>query len=104
MNRNTVGADEATQIGARQVPVEPMVRCVFCGFEFRYCFCTLALSAQLFLARTYVSSSSHSPTPQDIIMNLGLSENFGFTDFAHLTFPAVMRVYQNPENVNVNVG
>ncbi|KAJ7874471.1 glycoside hydrolase family 16 protein [Mycena olivaceomarginata] len=66
LNGNTVGADEATQIGARQVPVEPLY----------------------------------------IIMNLGLSENFGFIDFAHLTFPVVMRiewvrVYQDPENVNV---
>ncbi|KAJ7884611.1 beta-glucan synthesis-associated [Mycena olivaceomarginata] len=39
-------------------------------------------------------------------MKLGLSENFGFIDFAHLTFPAAMlvdwvRVYQDPENVNV---
>ncbi|KAJ7856274.1 beta-glucan synthesis-associated [Mycena olivaceomarginata] len=39
-------------------------------------------------------------------MNLGLSENFGFIDFAHLTFPVVMRiewvrVYQDPENINV---
>jgi hypothetical protein len=39
-------------------------------------------------------------------MNLGLSENFGFIDFDHLTFPAVMRVdwvrvYQDPDNVQV---
>ncbi|KAJ7271298.1 glycoside hydrolase family 16 protein [Mycena haematopus] len=66
LNGNTVGADKATQIGARQIPVEPMY----------------------------------------VIMNLGLSENFGFIDFAHLTFPAVMRVdwvrvYQDPENINV---
>ncbi|KAJ7473211.1 glycoside hydrolase family 16 protein [Mycena latifolia] len=66
MNGNTVGADAATQIGARQVPVEPMY----------------------------------------IIMNLGLSESFGFIDFDHLTFPAVMRVdwvrvYQDPDNMQV---
>ncbi|KAJ7312591.1 glycoside hydrolase family 16 protein [Mycena albidolilacea] len=66
MNGNMVGADTATQIGARQVPVEPMY----------------------------------------VIMNLGLSENFGFIDFDHLTFPAVMRidwvrVYQDPDNVQV---
>ncbi|KAJ7312542.1 beta-glucan synthesis-associated protein-domain-containing protein [Mycena albidolilacea] len=41
-----------------------------------------------------------------IIMNLGLSENFGFINFDHLTFPAVMRVdwvrvYQDPDNVQV---
>ncbi|KAJ7822965.1 beta-glucan synthesis-associated protein-domain-containing protein [Mycena olivaceomarginata] len=52
MNSNMVCADTATEIGARQVPVEPMY----------------------------------------IIMNLGFSENFGFIDFDHLTFPAVMRV------------
>ncbi|KAJ7920120.1 beta-glucan synthesis-associated [Mycena leptocephala] len=39
-------------------------------------------------------------------MNLGLSENFGFIDFDHLTFPTVMRVdwvrvYQDPENVQI---
>jgi beta-glucanase (GH16 family) len=39
-------------------------------------------------------------------MNLGFSENFGFIDFDHLTFPAVMRVdwvriYQDPDNVQV---
>ncbi|KAJ7611992.1 glycoside hydrolase family 16 protein [Mycena polygramma] len=66
MNGATVGADSATQIAARQVPVEPMY----------------------------------------VIMNLGLSENFGVIDFDHLTFPTVMRVdwvrvYQDPENINV---
>ncbi|KAF8181436.1 beta-glucan synthesis-associated protein-domain-containing protein [Mycena galopus ATCC 62051] len=66
MNGNMVGADTVTEIGARQVPVEPMY----------------------------------------VIMNLGLSENFGFIDFEHLTFPAVMRVdyvrvYQDPDNVQV---
>ncbi|KAJ7733388.1 glycoside hydrolase family 16 protein [Mycena maculata] len=66
MNGNMVGADSVTEIGARQVPVEPMY----------------------------------------VIMNLGLSESFGAIDFAHLTFPAVMRVdwvrvYQDPDNVQV---
>ncbi|KAJ6462076.1 beta-glucan synthesis-associated protein KRE6 [Mycena sanguinolenta] len=66
LNGNMVGADTQTEIGARQVPVEPMY----------------------------------------IIMNLGLSENFGTIDFDHLTFPAVMRidwvrVYQDPDNVQV---
>ena len=42
---------------------------------------------------------------QYIIMNLGLSENFGFIDFDHLTFPAVMRVdwvrvYQREGSIN----
>ncbi|KAJ6495846.1 glycoside hydrolase family 16 protein [Mycena vulgaris] len=44
--------------------------------------------------------------PMYVIMNLGLSESFGFIDFEHLTFPAVMRVdwvrvYQDPDNVQV---
>lgn len=41
-----------------------------------------------------------------MILNLGISPNFGFIDFEHLTFPTVMsidyvRVYQNPDNINV---
>ena len=40
-----------------------------------------------------------------MIINLGISPNFGFIDFEHLTFPTVMsvdyvRVYQNPDNIN----
>jgi hypothetical protein len=31
MNGNMVGADTATEIGARQVPVEPMVRFCYCA-------------------------------------------------------------------------
>ena len=39
-----------------------------------------------------------------MIVNLGISSNFGVIDFEHLTFPTVMsvdyvRVYQNPDNV-----
>ena len=42
-----------------------------------------------------------------MIVNLGMSSNFGFVDIEHLTFPAYMRVdyirvYQ-PENA-INVG
>ena len=41
-----------------------------------------------------------------MIVNLGLSENFGFVDFDHLRFPSTLRVdyirvYQDPNNVNV---
>ncbi|KAJ7155157.1 glycoside hydrolase family 16 protein [Mycena filopes] len=69
MNSPLVGADTQTEIGARQVPVEPMY----------------------------------------IIMNLGLSESFGFIDFDHLTFPAVMRVdwvrvYQDASDPSQTVG
>jgi len=40
-----------------------------------------------------------------MIVNLGISPNFGAIDFEHLTFPMVMsvdyiRVYQRPEDVN----
>jgi hypothetical protein len=39
-------------------------------------------------------------------MNLGISENFGVIDFAHLTFPAKMRVdwirvYQRSDSINI---
>ncbi|TFK77251.1 beta-glucan synthesis-associated [Pluteus cervinus] len=52
---------------------------------------------------------SDRPIPQEpmyIIMNLGMSENFGTIDYAHLTFPAVMRVdwirvYQRQDSINV---
>jgi beta-glucan synthesis-associated protein KRE6 len=43
---------------------------------------------------------------QYIIMNLGMSRNFGDVDLEHLTFPNHMRVdwvrvYQNPKNINI---
>ncbi|CAK5280160.1 unnamed protein product [Mycena citricolor] len=49
------------------------------------------------------------PVPQEplyLIANLGMSQNFGFVDFANLVFPAVMRidyirVYQDPDQINV---
>jgi len=48
------------------------------------------------------------PIPQEpmyMIINLGISPNFGAIDFEHLTFPTTMsvdyvRVYQRPEDVN----
>ena len=41
-----------------------------------------------------------------MILNLGISPNFGFIDFEHLTFLTTMsvdyvRVYQNPDNINI---
>jgi hypothetical protein len=41
-----------------------------------------------------------------IIMNVGMSKNFGVVDLAHLTFPAVMkvdyvRVYQRKDAINI---
>lgn len=43
---------------------------------------------------------------QYIIFNLGISENFGYVDFDHLTFPTTMsvdwvRVYQAPDALNI---
>ncbi|KAI0094783.1 glycoside hydrolase family 16 protein [Irpex rosettiformis] len=52
---------------------------------------------------------SSRPVPQEpmyIIINLGLSKNFGFVDVDHLTFPTTMkvdwvRVYQDPDRKNI---
>ncbi|EJC99060.1 beta-glucan synthesis-associated protein [Fomitiporia mediterranea MF3/22] len=52
---------------------------------------------------------SARPVPQEpmyVILNLGISEQFGFVDFEHLTFPTSMRVdyirvYQRPDEKNV---
>ncbi|KAK7444002.1 hypothetical protein VKT23_015399 [Stygiomarasmius scandens] len=52
---------------------------------------------------------SARPVPQEpmyIIVNLGLSANFGFIDFEHLTFPTTMsvdwiRVYQPADKINI---
>ena len=43
---------------------------------------------------------------QYLIVNLGMSYNFGFVDLEHITFPTVMkvdyvRVYQDPDHINV---
>jgi beta-glucan synthesis-associated protein KRE6 len=52
---------------------------------------------------------SARPVPQEpmyILVNLGMSENFGYVDLEHLTFPAIMsidyiRVYQPKDSINV---
>ncbi|KAF5368856.1 hypothetical protein D9758_002859 [Tetrapyrgos nigripes] len=52
---------------------------------------------------------SARPIPQEpmyMIINLGISENFGFVDVEHLQFPASMsvdwiRVYQNEDSINI---
>jgi len=52
---------------------------------------------------------SGRPVPQEplyIIVNLGMSKNFGYVDLDHLTFPTTMkvdwiRVYQKPSERNV---
>ena len=46
------------------------------------------------------------PCSQYLIMNLGMSENFGVVDLEHLTFPTTMRVdwirvYQPKDAINI---
>ncbi|KAF8920503.1 beta-glucan synthesis-associated protein [Mucidula mucida] len=55
---------------------------------------------------TEVSTRPIPQEPMYILVNLGMSTNFGTVDLEHLTFPAVMlvdyiRVYQDPKNINV---
>lgn len=43
---------------------------------------------------------------QYLIVNLGMSRNFGYVDLDHLTFPTTMkvdyiRIYQDPDNINI---
>ncbi|KAJ7312606.1 beta-glucan synthesis-associated protein-domain-containing protein [Mycena albidolilacea] len=106
MNGKMVGADTATEIGARQVPVEPMVRfCHYTSSHFPALLSSLFSFTSLLFASLHHCRSlilthavhNHEPWP---------SENFGFINFDHLTFPAVMRVdwvrvYQDPDNVQV---
>ncbi|EPT03887.1 hypothetical protein FOMPIDRAFT_120852 [Fomitopsis schrenkii] len=52
-----------------------------------------------------ISARPVSQEPMYLIMNLGMSENFGFVDVDHLPFPSTMRVdyvrvYQDPSNKN----
>ncbi|KAJ7020055.1 beta-glucan synthesis-associated [Mycena alexandri] len=58
---------------------------------------------------TEISARQVPVEPMYMIMNLGLSENFGTIDFEHLTFPAVMRVdwvrvYQDPTDPQSTIG
>ncbi|KAF5333605.1 hypothetical protein D9611_002501 [Ephemerocybe angulata] len=56
-----------------------------------------------------ISEISSRPIPQEpmyIIVNLGMSKNFGDIDFDQLTFPAIMeidyiRVYQRSDSINI---
>ncbi|KAF7288384.1 GH16 domain-containing protein [Mycena chlorophos] len=57
-------------------------------------------------ANTQISARPITSEPMYLIMNLGISEGFGFVDFEHLRFPASMRVdwirvYQKEGSVNV---
>ncbi|KAI0737555.1 glycoside hydrolase family 16 protein [Daedaleopsis nitida] len=56
-----------------------------------------------------ISEVSDRPVPQEplyLIMNLGISQNFGFVDLEHLQFPSTLRVdwirvYQDPSELNI---
>ena len=79
-----MNADSRVEIGSRPVPQEPMVYL------------------------SYKPSRAHANDmfAQYLIVNLGMSRNFGTVDLEHLTFPATMkvdyiRVYQDPSNKNV---
>lgn len=79
-----MGPDPTVEISARPVPQEPMV-CIF------------------LLLITHTSNGS---SRKYIIINLGMSENFGAIDFEHLTFPTHMRVdyirvYQDVRYINI---
>lgn len=74
-------ADSVSQISARPVPQEPMVTTVPYDLLTKLTFC------------------------QYLIMNLGISPNFGKIDFTQLTFPTTMRVdwirvYQPQNSIN----
>lgn len=56
--------------------------------------------------RVEISARPVPLEPMYILVNLGMSENFGYVDLEHLTFPAVMsidyiRVYQPKDSINV---
>lgn len=82
-----MAADARVQISARPVPQEPMVR--------------FAVHSSLkLLLISFVRLSQY------LIINLGMSENFGGVDFDHLSFPATMRVdwirvYQPLHDINI---
>jgi hypothetical protein len=83
LNAGGVGANAAVEISARPVPQEPMV-------------CT----------PNHSSYSGMFTNTQYMIINLGMSENFGTVDLEHLTFPNhlrvdYVRVYQPMYKVNI---
>jgi len=56
-------------------------------------------------SRVNIGSRPIPQEPMYILLNLGMSRNFGNVDLEHLTFPTTMsvdyiRVYQDPDNIN----
>jgi hypothetical protein len=89
-----MGPDPSVEISARQVPQEPMV-----GFF-------LSFSLLVYLIHLKKRCLSPPPLKKYIIINLGMSKNFGVIDFDHLTFPNHMRVdyirvYQDIRQINI---
>ena len=79
-----MGPDPSVDISARQISQEPMVG----------------------LTRLLVTLKIFNGFPKYIIINLGMSKNFGDIDFEHLTFPThlrvdYIRVYQDIRHINV---
>lgn len=86
LNAAGLAADESVQISNRIVSPEPMV----------------SMPSPILLSISY----SANMRLQYIIMNLGMSRNFGTVDLAHLPFPVHMRVdyvrvYQRSDQKNV---
>jgi hypothetical protein len=82
-----MAADPLVGIGARPIPEEPLVR---------------SSSITLLSSGCLLSGSVH----KYILMNLGMSRNFGPVDLEHLIFPVSMlvdyvRVYQPPDALNI---
>ena len=85
LNSPGLGPDPSVAISARPVPQEPMVRNI----------------SPRCLSLTFLSF-----TKKYVIINLGMSKNFGSIDFAHLTFPNhlridYIRVYQDMNHINI---
>ena len=88
MTAGGIAVGTRVDIGPRPIPQEPMVR-ISGGLLYN----VLSINAPWI----WWFRDSHY-----MILNLGISPNFCFIDFEHLTFPTMMcvdyvRVYQNPD-------
>jgi hypothetical protein len=89
-----LGPNPAVRISARPVPQEPMVNIPH------------SPTSPYPPEKQKSELTNLFPHLQYIIANLGISKNFGFVDFEHLTFPSSMhidyvRVYQPSDAVNI---